>query len=229
MSHTSCHWKHILTYESQLLWKTYELISRTCLHRRHEHMSHLLSPKTCELISRTCLRQMNSTCLHWTHMFTWVTLVLTEDISYESHLSWLQTYDHMKRLASTWIQTAWPGFSSAFNEDQHMHTSSNSSLSCCLTRGDESLRMLALHELIQVDSLTSWNKSTWHFCLLCLVASSHATSEETTWEKIEQAPALSRSLRKEWVKFIASECGARVAVLLSFTGFLASGAVRHSA
>ena len=38
-------------------------------------------------------------------------------------------------------------------------------------------------------------------------------------KKIGQAPALSRPLWKEWVKFIASECGARIAVVLSFTGF----------
>eukprot|EP00438_Fugacium_kawagutii_P023109 Skav229775 [mRNA] locus=scaffold519:82504:83175:- [translate_table: standard] len=36
---------------------------------------------------------------------------------------------------------------------------------------------------------------------------------------IGQAPALSRSLWKEWVKFIASECGARVAVVISMTGY----------
>eukprot|EP00438_Fugacium_kawagutii_P022430 Skav232857 [mRNA] locus=scaffold2451:29008:30210:- [translate_table: standard] len=33
-------------------------------------------------------------------------------------------------------------------------------------------------------------------------------------KRIGQAPALSRSLWKEWVKFIAAECGARVAVVL---------------
>lgn len=38
-------------------------------------------------------------------------------------------------------------------------------------------------------------------------------------KKIGQAPALSRSLWKEWVKFIASECGARVAVVISMTGY----------
>ena len=38
-------------------------------------------------------------------------------------------------------------------------------------------------------------------------------------KKIGQAPALSRPLWKEWVKFIPSECGARIAVVLSFTGF----------
>ena len=38
-------------------------------------------------------------------------------------------------------------------------------------------------------------------------------------KKIGQAPALSRPLWKEWMKFIASDCGARIAVVLSFTGF----------
>ena len=39
------------------------------------------------------------------------------------------------------------------------------------------------------------------------------------WEgcKIGQAPALSRPLWKEWVKFIAAECGACIAIILSFT------------
>lgn len=38
-------------------------------------------------------------------------------------------------------------------------------------------------------------------------------------KKVGQAPALSRSLWKEWVKFIASECGARMAVVISLTGY----------
>ena len=37
--------------------------------------------------------------------------------------------------------------------------------------------------------------------------------------KLGQAPALTAATWKEWMKFIGSECGARIAVILSLTGY----------
>ena len=60
-------------------------------------------------------------------------------------------------------------------------------------------------------------ESSFNFKLTCFVTSKLKPVRKNK-KQIGQAPALSRSLWKEWIKFIASQCGARIAVVLSFTG-----------
>jgi hypothetical protein len=104
---------HLSAYQSHLLSpKTYEHMS---------HQSHLSSSNELNWFSMNTYVNINHTCPHSRHVI-WVELVLTANMC----------YDHMKHLASMWIQTAWPGFSGTFNGDQLMQTSSNWSLSCCL-------------------------------------------------------------------------------------------------
>ena len=45
-----------------------------------------------------------------------------------------------------------------------------------------------------------------------------AIMEPLRKNKIGQAPALPKSLSNKWVNFIASQCGARIALVLSFPG-----------